>query len=51
MGSSYQIATDGTTFGNLYGAAYAYFGSGYTFGANYSQGHSFVWCQNGTVYV
>lgn len=51
MGSSYQIAADGTSFGNLYGAAYAYFGSGYTFGANYSIGHSFVWCQNGTVSV
>lgn len=51
MGSPYQIATDGTTFGNLYGAAYAYFGSGYTFGAGKSGGHSFVWCQNGTPYV
>ena len=51
MGSSYQIAADGTTFGNLYGAAYAYFGSGYTFGSGYSEGHSFVWCQNGSPYV
>ena len=51
MGSSYQIAADGTTFGNLYGAAYAYFGSGYTFGAGYSGGHSFVWAQNGTIYA
>ena len=49
MGNSYQIATDGTTFGNLYGAAYAYFGSGYTFGAGYSGGHSLVWAQNGAV--
>ena len=49
MGSSYQISTGGTDFGNLYGAAYAYFGDGYTFGANYSLGHSFVWCQNGGV--
>lgn len=48
MGSSYQIAADGTTFGNLYGAAYAYFGTGYTFGSGKSGGHSFVWCQNGT---
>ena len=48
MGSAYKIAADGTTLGNLYGAAYVYYGSGYTFGANYSQGHSFVWTQNGT---
>lgn len=48
MGSSYQIAADGTTLGNLYGAAYVYYGSGYTFGAGKSNGHSFVWCQNGT---
>lgn len=48
MGSSYQIAADGTTLGNLYGAAYVYYGSGYTFGAGYSGGHSFVWAQNGT---
>lgn len=51
MGSSYQIKADGTTFGSLYGAAYAYFGSGYTFGAGYSNGHSLVWCQNGTIYA
>jgi hypothetical protein len=51
MGSSYQIAADGTTLGNLYGAAYVYYGSGYTFGAGKSNGHSFVWCQNGTPYV
>lgn len=48
MGSSYEISTNGLSFGSLYGAAYAYFGSGYTFGAGYSGGHSFVWCQNGT---
>ena len=47
MGSSYQIAADGLSFGSLYGAAYAYYGSGYTFGAGKSGGHSFVWCQNG----
>lgn len=51
MGADYQIAADGTTFGNLYGAAYAYFGSGHTFGANYSLSHSFVWCLNGTPYA
>ena len=51
MGSSYQIAADGTTLGNLYGAAYVYYGSGYTFGAGKSGGHSFVWAQNGTPYV
>ena len=51
MGSSYQIKADGTTFGSLYGAAYAFFGSGYTFGAGKSGGHSFVWCQNGSPYV
>lgn len=51
MGSPYQIAADGTTLGNLYGAAYVYYGSGYTFGAGKSNGHSFVWCQNGTPYV
>jgi len=48
MGAFYQIAADGTTFGKLYGAAYAYFSSGYHFGYGYSGGHSFVWCQNGT---
>ena len=48
MGSSYQIATDGLSFGSLYGAAYAYYGSGYTFGAGKSGGHSFVWCQAGS---
>lgn len=51
MGASYQIAADGTSLGNLYGAAYVYYGSGYTFGAGKSGGHSFVWCQNGTPYV
>ena len=51
MGSSYQIKADGTTFGSLYGAAYAYFGSGYTFGAGYSGSHSFVWAQAGTIYA
>ena len=51
MGSDYQIAADGTTLGNLYGAAYIYYGSGYTFGAGKSGGHSFVWAQNGTPYV
>ena len=48
MGSSYQIAADGTTLGNLYGAAYVYYGSGYTYGAGKSGGHSFVWAQNGS---
>lgn len=48
MGDAYQISTNGLSFGGLYGAAYAYFGSGYTFGAKYSIGHSFVWCQAGT---
>lgn len=47
MGSSYQIAADGLTMGNLYGACYAYYGTGYTYGAGKSGGHSFVWCQNG----
>lgn len=50
MGDSYQIASNGLSFGNLYGAAYAYFGAGYTF-SGYSKGHSFVWCQNGTIYA
>jgi hypothetical protein len=39
------------SFGSLYGAAYAYYGSGYTFGAGKSGGHSFVWCQGGTPHV
>ena len=47
MGSSYQITADGLTMGNLYGACYAYYGTGYTYGAGKSGGHSFVWCQNG----
>jgi hypothetical protein len=47
MGSSYQIAADGLTMGNLYGACYAYYGTGYTYGEGKSGGHSFVWCQNG----
>ena len=49
IGSDYQIAADGLSFGDLYGAAYAYFGSGYTFGSGYSESHSFVWCQGGSV--
>lgn len=48
MGESYQIATDGSNFGTLYGAAYAYYGTGYTFGAGKANGHSFLWCQAGT---
>lgn len=48
MGDSYQIAADGMTMGNLYGACYVYYGSGYTYGAGKSGGHSFVWCQNGS---
>ena len=47
MGASYQIKADGTTMGSLYGACYAYYGSGYTYGAGKSGGHSFVWAQNG----
>ena len=47
MGASYQIATDGKSLGSLYGAAYVYYGSGYTYGAGKSGGHSFVWAQNG----
>ena len=47
MGAAYQIAAGGTTLGSLYGAAYVYYGSGYTFGAGKSGGHSFVWAQNG----
>ncbi len=47
MGTSYQIKADGTTMGSLYGACYAYYGSGYTYGAGKSGGHSFVWAQNG----
>lgn len=47
MGSAYQIAADGLSFGSLYGAAYAYFGANYTF-SGYSGGHSFVWAQAGS---
>ena len=49
MGSSYQISNDGYSFGTLYGAAYAYFDSSYTF-SGYSGGHSFLWCQSGVIY-
>ena len=48
MGSAYQIAADGLSLGSLYGAAYVYYGPGYTFGVGKSGGHSFVWAQNGT---
>ena len=45
MGESYQIASDGSSFGNLYGAAYKYsdFGN--------AGGHQFCWCGNGEVTV
>ena len=48
IGASYQIDADGMSMGNLYGACYVYYGSGYTYGAGKSGGHSFVWAQGGS---
>lgn len=41
MGSAYQIADDGSGFGNLYGFAYQYSAS------DRATGHQAVWCVNG----
>lgn len=52
MGSKYQIRADGTSLGSLYGAAYAYTGSGsYPFSGQGGDGHSFLWCENGVIKV
>ena len=52
MGTDYKIAADGSTFGNLYGAAYAYEKTAPTGTTNIlARGHQFVWCQNGTACV
>lgn len=49
MGSSYQIASDGTGLGSLYGAAYVYQSqAGQSVMAG---GHQFVWAQNGSANV
>lgn len=46
MGSAYQIADDGSNFGNLYGFAYKYITN--TTGGTMADGHQAVWCVNGT---
>lgn len=46
MGSAYQIADDGSTFGNLYGFAYKHTTN--TTGGTMASGHQAVWCENGT---
>lgn len=45
MGSAYQIADDGSTFGNLYGFAYKHTTN--TTGGTMASGHQAVWCENG----
>jgi hypothetical protein len=47
MGTAYAIAADGSTLGNLYGAAYAY--QSHATVGNKAGGHQFLWAQNGTV--
>ena len=47
MGTAYQIPQDGSSFGNIYGAAYTYHNRVYS--SNTMGGyHQMVWCQNGT---
>ena len=46
MGTSYKIAADGTTFGNLYGFAYKHTNN--TTGGTMAGGHMAVWCSNGS---
>lgn len=45
MGSAYQIADDGSTFGSLYGFAYKHTNN--TTGGTMAGGHQAVWCENG----
>lgn len=45
MGSAYQIADDGSTFGSLYGFAYKHTNN--TTGGTMASGHQAVWCENG----
>jgi len=46
MGTQYLIAQNGSSFGNLYGAAYTYHNRVYT--SNTMGGyHQMVWCENG----
>ena len=45
MGTSYVIANDGSTFGNLYGLAYKHTNNGT--GGTMAGGHQAVWCDNG----
>ena len=46
MGTAYQIADDGSNFGNLYGFAYKHTNN--TTGGPMAGGHQAVWCVNGT---
>lgn len=48
MGSSYQIAADGSGFGNLYGLAYMHVNSGL---GTYAGTHQVVWATGGTIRV
>ncbi len=48
MGEAYKVAEDGSSFGNLYGAAYAYCSQK---GNSLAGGHQFVWCNAGTPYI
>ena len=51
MGTSYNVAADGSGLGNLYGAAYGYQGQTYLGSKNYAGGHQFIWCNNGSPQV
>ena len=51
MGTSYNVAVDGSGLGNLYGAAYGYQGQTYLGSKNYAGGHQFIWCNNGSPQV
>ena len=46
MGTAYQISSNGSNFGNLYGFGYKHTNN--TTGGTMASGHMAVWCQNGT---
>lgn len=48
MSTSHRILDDGSTFGNLYGAAYYHTNTGL---GTFAGGHQSVWCQDGVPYV
>lgn len=49
IGTSYKIASDGSSFGNLYGLAYKHTNN--TTGGTMAGSHQVLWCQNGVPYA